>query len=175
MFLYHTKTQAQKRMKIQFKKQQSKPSILTCIREDGSTTWVKMYPGIEAHDLGHYAVETILDFKNAFYGMVAKGSNIEDFELPREQRPNEVLPQNLDSEALIAEHLVNLIMTKAQTEYGTFDIMASLKAILGENSLPFPENLTENKMDEVWILFQDLNRQWEQLPAGNTMELEFSD
>lgn len=162
-------------MKIQFKKQQDKPSVLTCIREDGTTTWVKMYPGIEAHDLGHYAVETILDFKNAFYGMVAKGSNIEDFELPREQRPQKVLPQNLDSEALIAEHLVNLLMTKAQTEGEAFDIMATLRVILQENRLPFPENLTEKNMDKVWKLFIDLNHQWQQLPAGKTMEMEFAD
>ena len=69
-------------MKIQFKKENHKPSILTCTRTDGSTTWVKMYPGFEAHDLGHYAVETVLKFENAFYGMIAKGSNIEDFEMP---------------------------------------------------------------------------------------------
>ena len=103
-------------MKIQFIKLKGKPSILNCIRENGTNTWAKMYPGIEAHDLGHYAVETILEFKNAFYSMIAQGTNIEDFELPRKQRPAKVLPQNLDAEAFISEHLVNLLMTKAQTE-----------------------------------------------------------
>ncbi|MEO0573450.1 MAG: hypothetical protein AAF039_17240 [Bacteroidota bacterium] len=101
-------------MEIQFKKLINKPSTLTCVRIDGPTTWIKLYPGIEAHDLAHYAVETALEFQDAFYGMVAKGSNMEDFELPRDIRPETVLPQNLSEEALITEHLVNLIMTKAQ-------------------------------------------------------------
>lgn len=159
-------------MKIQFKKENHKPSILTCIRTDDSTTWVKMYPGFEAHDLGHYAVETVLKFENAFYGMVAKGSNIEDFELPREKRPTEVLPHNLAPEALISEHLVNLLMTKAQNK-DNLDIMASLRPILKENNLPFPENLTADKMEEVWTSFNDLQRRWLQLPMGATLELEF--
>ena len=160
-------------MKIQFIKLNGKPSILNCIRENGTNTWAKMYPGIEAHDLGHYAVETILEFKNAFYGMIAQGTNIEDFELPRKQRPANVLPQNLDAEAFISEHLVNLLMTKAQTEDETFHIIESLTPILQENSLPFPENLTKEKIDGIWTLFQDLLHQWEKLPAGKTMELNF--
>lgn len=161
-------------MKIQFKKYHNKPSVLTCIRTDGSKTWVKMYSGIEAHDLGHYAVETILKFKNAFYGMVAKGSSIEDFELPRDRRPEEVLPQNLDPEALISEHLVNLLMTKAQIKDNSFDITENLKLILKENGLSFPDNLTHGAMQKIWILFQDLNEEWKQMPDGETMELEFN-
>lgn len=73
-----------------------------------------MYPGIEAHDQGHFAMEKVLGFKNAFYGMIARGANIEDFELPREQRPEEVIPENLRPEALISEHFVNLLMVKTQ-------------------------------------------------------------
>lgn len=161
-------------MKIRLKKMQNKPSVLTCIRTDGSKTWVKMYPGIEAHDLGHYAVETILDFKNAFYGMVANGSNIEDFELPRDKRPEQVLPKNLDPEALISEHLVNLMITKIQSKDSTFDIIPSLKSILNEKMLCFPENLTKMEMDKILTLFQNLNKRWKQLPVGETMELEFN-
>ena len=160
-------------MKIQFRKTHNKPSILTCIRADGSKTWVKMYPGMEPHDLGHYAVETILKFENAFYGMVAKGIAIGDFERPRNERPAEALPQNLAPEALITEHLVNLLMTKAQTKDNDLDIITSLKPILKENGLPFPEHLTVEKMERIWTSFLGLNTQWNQLPNGATLELEF--
>ncbi len=160
-------------MKIQFKKGHNKPSILTCIRNDGTKTWVKMYAGIETHDLGHYAVETALGFENAFYGMVAKGANIEDFELPREKRPIEVLPKNLHPEALISEHLVNLLMTKAQVTNVNFDISNPLKEILIENNLPFPSNLTDKKMSEIWEVFNTLGDQWKLLPEGQVLELEF--
>lgn len=160
-------------MKIQFKKQNGKPCILSCIRDNGTMTWVKMYPGIEAHDLGHYAVETVLHFKHAFYGMVARGSNIEDFELPRDKRPDAVLPKNLHHEALISEHLVNLIMVKAQTMEDRMDILNQLRSILNENGLPFPENLTKENMEKIWSAFLGLNTQWKQLPIGEIMELEF--
>lgn len=161
-------------MRILFKKESDKPSILTCIREDGSKTWVKMYPGIEAHDLGHYVVESVLGFEDAFYGMIVKGSAIEDFELPRENRPAAVLPQNLSHEALITEHLVNLLMTKAQNDNSEFAIVPSLRSILKEKRLPFPKNLTERKMDMIWNLFQKLLGQWKALPKGKILELDFS-
>ena len=132
-----------------------------------------MYPGIEAHDLGHYAVETVLHFQHAFYGMVAKGTNIEDFELPREKRPEKVLPKNLHPEALISEHMVNLLLTRAQRPDDLFDVVESLKPILRENKLPFPEHLTNKAMEKIWALFQKLNEQWTRLPVGETMELEF--
>lgn len=160
-------------MIIQFKKQLGKPSVLTCIRDDGSKTWVKMYPGIEAHDLAHYAVETALKFENAFYGMVAKGTNIEDFELPRENRPEVVLPKNLHSEALISEHLVNLIMVRAQTKDTEMHIPYLLDNILNENELPFPKNLTAATMEKIWTTFLKLDSQWKALPIGATMELKF--
>ena len=106
--------------------------------------------------------------------MVAKGSNIEDFEAPREKRPNEVLPQNLEPEALISEHLVNLVLTKAQIGDPNYDIISSLKPILKEKGLPFPENLTQASMDEIWMSFTQLCTLWQQLPNGEILELEFS-
>ena len=146
-------------MKIQFKKEDAKASTLCCIRDNGSMTWTKMHKGIEAHDLGHYAVETVLGFEHAFYGMVAKGTNIEDFELPREERPKNVVPQNLHPEALIAEHLVNLLMVKALDPSG-LDIMPMLQSILKENSITFPLHLNPEKMNMIWEEFQELHQQW---------------
>jgi hypothetical protein len=43
--------------------------------------------------------------KKAFFGMQANGTDITEFELPKDQRRIE-----LTSEALFAEHLVNLFM-----------------------------------------------------------------
>lgn len=159
-------------MRISFKKEVIKPSILTCIRDNGSRTWVKMHPGIEPHDLGHYAVEIILGFENAFYGMVAKGTNIEDFELPREKRPKEALPSNLHAEALISEHLVNLLMVKAQSQ-GLFKVLDSLRTILEQNDIPFPEQLNEDTMKNICDLFQKLLKSWTSLKTGETLELNF--
>ena len=50
-------------MEISLQKHSTKPSILKCVRNDGSVTWAKLHPGTETHDLAHFAVETVLDFK----------------------------------------------------------------------------------------------------------------
>ena len=159
-------------MIIEFKKYRNKPSVLKCIRDDGSESWVSMYPGIEAHDLGHYAIETILDFEDAFYGMVARGTNITDFELPRNKRPQEVLPQNLSTQALVTEHLVNLLLVKAQSNED-LDFLEMARSILAEKQLPFPKNLDHEHSGTIWAEFQRLCQLWKTLPVGNTLSLCF--
>ncbi len=83
-------------MKIQFKKGKDK-STLHCIRKDGTATWSTIYQGMEIHDLAHFAVETELGFKKAFYGLLASGYAIQDFALPRAKRPKSLLPENLSA------------------------------------------------------------------------------
>ncbi|MEO1485573.1 MAG: hypothetical protein AAFU57_07500 [Bacteroidota bacterium] len=160
-------------MKIQIKKGDGKPSILTCIRKDGSTSWAKLYPGMEAHDLAHYIVETILGFENAFYGMVAKGIDIADFEIPREQRPETVIPQNLPPESLVTEHLVNLLLVKWQSGEETLDLSMALKPILEEHKLPYPTQLNAITQQQIWQEFTTLLARWDQLPPGEIIEFDF--
>ncbi|MEL7268878.1 MAG: hypothetical protein AAGL34_04855 [Bacteroidota bacterium] len=160
-------------MKIQIKKGDGKPSILTCIRKDGSTSWAKLYPGMEAHDLAHYVVETILEFENAFYGMVAKGIAIEDFEIPRERRPEAVLPQNLPPESLVTEHLVNLLMVKWQSGEETVDLSSALAPILMEHKLSYPKQLNSDTQQHIWKEFTNLLSRWDGLPPGEMIEFDF--
>ena len=161
-------------MKIQFKKGKDKPSTLTCARDDGSNTWTKIHDNFEAHDLAHYAVETILGFDNAFYGLLAQGFNIEDFELPKNQRPNALIPSNLPVEALQTEHMVNLLMTEAH-ENSSFDFIATLQQILDNDGIPFPEGLTPKSLDDIKNCFQKLMNDWNALKAGGTLDLTFGE
>src|SRR5258706_9947829 len=92
-------------MKIIFTKTGKDEHIFSCIRKDGSSTWKHVGAFFILHDLGHYAVETILQLKNAFLGMVAAGTDINDFDLPKEQRDFV-----LTNETIFAEHLVNLVV-----------------------------------------------------------------
>ena len=39
-----------------------KPGTLTCVRDDGTTTWQKSSEYFARHDLMHYAVETTLGY-----------------------------------------------------------------------------------------------------------------
>ncbi len=161
-------------MKIQFKKRKNKLSILSCLREDGSTTWAKIHADFEAHDLAHYAVETVLGFDKAFYGLLADGFNIEDFELPREQRPIALIPSNLHAEALQTEHMVNLLMTGLQKDEAGFDFISTLKQILTNEGLPYPKGLTPESLLQIQYCFEGLMAKWNALEEGGTLDLTFN-
>ena len=63
--------------------------VLTCRRDDGTTTWMAERPGFVAHDLGHYAVETVFGYRLGFFGLVAQGWELSaaDFGRDRGRRP----------------------------------------------------------------------------------------
>ena len=161
-------------MKIIIHKKQGKASILTIIRDDGTSTWSKLYVGMETHDLCHYAVESVLEFKNAFFGIINKGFEIGDFELPKDTRPFEVQPVNLHSEALTTEHLVNLLEVELLNSGTNKDFLTQLEGILKENNLKKPSNIDENSLAKIRQCYHDLVAMWQQLTPENTIELDLS-
>ncbi len=161
-------------MKLQFKKGTQKPSVLTCIREDGTRTWTQLQREIEIHDLAHYVVETELGFSCAFYGLLAEGYNIEDFELPREQRPEALIPANLPVESLQTEHIVNLLMVSLYQGDDSVDFLNALKTILKENELAYPEALDANKLDQIFEKLKQLIAKWRKLESDEILELSFN-
>ena len=161
-------------MLIQFTKGNAKPSTLKCIRSDGSSTWTKIQPAIEFHDLAHYVVETELGFAKAFYGLVASGYNIEDFELPREQRPEALLPANLPAEALQTEHIVNLLQVHLNHTDKEMDFMETLRNILKEHEIEFPKKLDARSLQSIQLRLNGLLLSWKQLEPGDSLQLNFS-
>ena len=92
-------------MRIRFKKGNNHDT-LTCLREDGTSTWATARPGRLEHDLVHYAVETTLGYDRAFYGAIARGRALQalsafDAQVGRKRRPTR--------QAHHAEHLVSLL------------------------------------------------------------------
>src|SRR5437773_9860909 len=69
-------------MFIQIKKGRDGPATLACLRSDGTRTWGKEHPFFPVHDITHYAVESVLAFDQAFFGLIATGWSIDDFEKP---------------------------------------------------------------------------------------------
>jgi len=57
--------------------------VLACKRKNASTTWKHVSPFFIMHDICHYAVETVIPFHDAFLGMIKKGADITEFELPK--------------------------------------------------------------------------------------------
>ncbi|NQZ43659.1 MAG: hypothetical protein HRT65_05060 [Flavobacteriaceae bacterium] len=160
-------------MRIQFRKFTAKPSTLSCIRADGSMTWTTLHPGTEGHDLAHFAVEKVLGFQKAFYGLLSAGFEIQDFELPKEERPKALWPKNLPQEALVTEHLVNLLTISSLDTQGAFDLLATLVPILESNALELPAGLDHRQCSEIQREFKVLWGQWVALQPGETLELHF--
>jgi hypothetical protein len=151
----------------------SKPCVLTIVRDDGTSTWSKLNSGLETHDLAHYAVESTLQFGNAFYGLINKGFSVADFELPKDQRPIAVRPENLHPEALITEHIVNLLEIELLNSGFNNMFIEELEAILKTSQLNTPKNLDDNVLNDIRKTYHSLYNQWLVLTDGQELKLEF--
>ena len=127
-------------LSIQIKKESGSPSVLMVKRPDGTETYSKIQTDFEIHDIAHYVVEKQLGFKNAFYGLLLRGYQITDFQLPKDKRPKALWPQNMHQEALVTEHFVNLLTIDFMGSEERMNILETLKTILHENDLYFPKN-----------------------------------
>lgn len=156
---------------IRFKK--GNPDLLECRRPDGSSTWQNIRQGMLVHDLAHYTVETELEFKNAFYGLLACGWSIEDFEKPKASRPTALWPQNLPEEALITEHIVNIVLTGLQPASDSTALLAALKSILKDNKLEWTKALTLENFSKIQDRLTDYINKWKSLKDGESLELAF--
>ncbi|MEO1436607.1 MAG: hypothetical protein AAFV80_13800 [Bacteroidota bacterium] len=159
-------------LNILFRKERFRLTLLRCTRPDGTQTWTRLYPNFEIHDFAHYVVESRLGFQEAFYGCLAEGYHISDFELPKDQRPKALMPPNIPDEALQTEHLVNLL----QTYFSAFEaslLLDDFRQILAEREIPFPEQLSMKVLEEIQEDLERLMEEWQALDFGESLELEF--
>ncbi len=162
-------------MTIQFTKGRNKPDTLTCRRNDGSCTWTALNLAA-GHDLGHYAIETTLGLRHAFFGLLAQGWDIEDFGRPdpRTGKKPAVKKPAVPPEALQAEVLAGLLdMERRQShppDHAAFEEM--LTSACAGFGLPVPA-LSAAQLDRIRSCHAALLRQWAELPEGTSLELEF--
>ena len=144
--------------------------VFTLRRTDGTTTWQKRAgPTAEffaVHDLTHYAVETELDFRRAFYGLVAEGWALADFGTPWPRGP-------LPLEALPAEVIVGCFdAARAAGERLTADACnASAATYFATAGVASAVSVSDEDLDRVRARLSDLVWRWHALPPGETMEL----
>ncbi|MEX0289041.1 MAG: hypothetical protein AB3N14_08000 [Flavobacteriaceae bacterium] len=160
-------------MLLRFKKGKGGPGTLSCLRADGSSSYTKLHPDIELHDIIHYVVETELGFNNAFYGLVASGFDIDDFALPRDQRPKALMPANLPLEAHQAEHLVNLIQIDMSDAQDPNDFLKMAEEIFRDKDIDFPRQLTPESLVKIHTRLRELQFRWNSIGEGELLELEF--
>ena len=161
-------------MRLHFTKDVHKLCVLKCIRSDGSETWRKTtLPFMLEHDLVHYAVETTLNFHQAFYGLLRQGYNITDFEAPRHLRPAALLPANLPLEAKQTEMLVSLLQTEIHDSTDIEDFISIAQLTFQAQGIAFPA-ITKEQIGQVRHKIWQLLNQWNQIPLGETLQLQFS-
>ena len=160
-------------MLIEFKKMESEQFVLTCTRDDGSVTWAKLKPRMEYHDLAHFVVEKELQLRNAFYGMVEQGHDIQDFEIARDQRPDELIPANLSKESIQTEHIVNLLMSETLNYGQDENFLERLRTILEDNNISFPVVLTDESLERIRKHYKTLVEQVSQLSIDEKITLSW--
>ncbi len=155
-------------MFIQIKKGRDGPATLACLRSDGTRTWGKEHPFFPVHDITHCAVESVLGFDQAFFGLIASGWSIDDFEKPGASR-------KMPFQAIVAEHIVGVFdreralpepLTAAEFNE---TVVASLPPAEGAAFQP----LTEVQLSRVRELRRTLEATWYALPSGETLEIPF--
>lgn len=141
-------------------------------REDRSTDWQKQ-DGKHAtffplHDLTHYAVETELGIADAFYGLIASGWSITDTEGKSDRGP---LPLN----ALFVEAVVGTLDSEraSGSRWTAAEFNESLAILMSRNGRVAPRQLTGDDLARVRRRRSELFDQWQALPAGETLHLEF--
>ena len=150
-------------MVIHFKKGKHqwkhKPDTLTCVRDDGSTTWTHLHRGFVQHDFAHYVIEVTLGLKNAFFGLVAKGCDIPDFNAPKSTRPFEIPKEAVDLEPVVA-----LLQADLSDSNNLFEC----------HSASLPVNITDKQLEVMRLRLGKLLQQWQDLQPGQSMTLQFN-
>jgi len=156
-------------MEITFTKTGSGEDVFSCKRRDGTVTWTHVSNFFILHDLCHYAVENGLQLKKAFFGMLANGTDITDFELPKDQRTIELTPQ-----ALFAEHLVNLLVID-HTQGRMDNLLEIFRETCDDASSELLNIISEEKLEDIRKSYAELMQQWKILPERETLKLIFEE
>jgi hypothetical protein len=159
-------------LKIKFTKKRDGSVVSHFERADGTATWQrKDGPNawyFAAHDMTHYAVETILGYRRGFYGLVAEGWDLSDFGSPWPRGP-------VPADALPVELLVSYLdMERASmTEWPAEDFNAKAADYFATHKLDNPPIFKEDQLRKIRDKVRELHILWGKLAEGQTMELTF--
>lgn len=150
-------------MQVQITKRLDGAGVLRCIREDGSVTWQKQKeknaPFFALHDLTHLAVESTLNYRQGFFGLIAVGWEIEDTTGKGNRGP-------LPSETSEVEQLVGLLFTELASG-------AIWSAEEFNESAGCSRKWTVVEIDAIRKRRAELFQFWAAVPVGETLELHY--
>ena len=149
-----------RRLHIEIVKRADGAGVLRCTRPDGSVSWQKQAKHgahFALHDLTHFAVETVLGCRRAFFGLIAESWDIEDTTGKGVRGP-------LPEEATETERIVGLLDAERASgaEWSASDFLRNTGRML-----------TNDEIRRIRELCADLFRKWAVVPVGGALELEF--
>ncbi len=159
-------------LEIRLRRGRDGPDSLTLTREDGTVTWQHLPRGQAQHDLAHHAVESCLGFRDAFYGLVARGQDISDFD-------NRDTRGDTPDEAMLTEFLVNQILLEHAS--GEFTEAEEFNAVMlwtlqnhgGGDLARAHRAVRPEELATIRTTARELWRRWSQTAAGEALTLTF--
>jgi hypothetical protein len=142
---------------------------LTCVRDDGTSTWQRSSDFFAYHDLIHYAVETTLGYREAFLGLVAQGRDLDSFGT-RDGVKDVYTEQEGWAEGITGA--VQWPMATGNPPMTDQDVWVSLVQTCEAHGAP-PPPVTARQIGEIREIARELHRRWESVPEGGVMELTF--
>jgi hypothetical protein len=161
---------------IRLKRHADGSASLTLTRRDGTVTWQRQKGSLALvfpqHDLTHYAIESTLGYRGAFYGLVADGWEITDFAKPWPRGPIPV-------EAREVELLVGLFdgMRRDRATWDAGEINRQLQSLVDDSKFAThiaPRVLSDADVAAVRQLRDSLLDRWGMIEPGGALELEFA-
>jgi len=159
-------------LRIQITKRTDGGAVLKCIRDDGTETWQKQQGQSAAffplHDLTHYAVESELGVRDAFYGLIARGWSIDE-------TGARGVAAKLPVDAVFVENVVGTLDTEraSGSRWSAEEFNESTARFAANGGRPAPRRLTDDELARIRKRRAELFQQWRELPAGDTLELRF--
>ena len=160
---------------IRWTKKRDGTFTMQCLRANGTGTWSRSRPGdffFAHHDLSHYAIETTLNLKRAFWGLVAEGWELEDFGTPWPRGP---IPTEAVSDATLTETCAGMMdLARATGERpDATQLNASISDYYANNGMKHSRRISQDELNTIWKTYSQLAQQWDTLPLGESMELCF--
>ena len=161
-------------MNIEISKRSDGSVVLKFRRQDGTEDWQKQ-SGPQAlffplHDLTHYSVESELDIRDAFCGLVAAGWSIEDTTGKGKRGP-------ITANAVYVESVVGTLDTEraSGSRWTAEEFNENTARFAAQGGRPAPRTLTDDELARIRKRRAELFAAWQELPAGRTLELTFPD
>ena len=154
-------------------KRPDKSDVLTCVREDGSSTWMHERPGFVNHDLAHYTAETTFGYRYGFFGLVRSGWELSTEHFGRDPKTLAPLPWPDASGAPVepVEYVVSLLQHEnAERGFTPDDFHEAMKLYVGKEKPPIPEDLLAEARRRLRALYAE----WDRVPAGEGLVLTFA-